>query len=171
MLIFLSGCKSTAEDTLDWGTRAVICTGGGIAGAYIAKELAEQYFSRTSKSYSAKEKDSYTKAFQLGLFVTFCKIADYAGNSIYKKMSEEGEAKRREQVLAAAASAKTTTYSDPSTPSLRGTVTPTKTYQEKAANRECVDMEDTLADAEQSETIYLKYCRTLPDGAFEPVSV
>lgn len=167
-----SGCQSTGsgEDALGWGTRAVICTGGGIAGAFIAKELAEAYFEKRSGTYSAKEIDTYTKAFQLGLFISFCKLADYAGNTIYKNLSEQGRKEREEQVLAAAASSNTTTYSDPSNPSLQGTVTTTRTYQESTMNRECVDMEDTLADSSQSETIYLKYCRNLPDGAYEPVS-
>ncbi|GAC15730.1 hypothetical protein [Aliiglaciecola lipolytica] len=171
-LSLISGCQSNGngEDTLGWGTRAVICTGGGIAGAYIAKELAEAYFERRPGNYSEKEIDTYTKAFQLGLFISFCKLADYAGNTIYKNLSEQGRKEREAQVLAAAASSTATTYSDPSNPSLSGTVTPTRTYQETSMNRECVDMEDTLADGTQSETIYVKYCRELPNGVYQPTT-
>lgn len=171
--ITLFGCQSTNEDedTLGWGTRTVLCTGGGIAGSYIAKELANAYFEKSGTKYTAKEMDTYTKAFQLGLFVAFCKLADYAGNTIYKKLSEAGEEERRKQVLEAANSAQPTTYSDPTNPQLTGTVKPSKKYQESAANRECVDMEDTLADETNSETIYIKYCRDLPSGTFKPVTV
>ncbi|MDT0629614.1 hypothetical protein [Alteromonas sp. W364] len=172
-VFFLSACQSTSggDDKLGWGTRAIICTGGGIAGAYVGKKLAEKFFEKTDRVYSAKEIDTYTKGFQLGLFLTFCKLADYAGNTIYKKLSEEGEKRRREQVLQAASSAQVTTYEDPSNPNLRGTVKPIKTYAESALNRECVDIEDTLVDGSSSESVYVKYCRSLPNGPYQPVTV
>lgn len=172
----LMGCQSggggnQVSDSLGWGTRALICTGGGLAGSYIAKKLANNYFKKTSKTYTAKEIEQQTQAFQLGLFVTFCAIADYAGNTIYKRLSKDGEKERRAQVLAAATTARTTVYRDPSNPNLSGTITPSKTYQEVSSNRECIDMEDTLADQNNAETIYLKYCRSLPNGNYEPATV
>ena len=173
-LFLLTACNSTSnssDDTLGWGTRTVLCTGGGLVGGYVGKKLAEKYFEKTGSKYSAEQIELYTKGFQLGLFLTFCKIADYAGNTIYKNLSEEGEKQRREQVLQAAASAQTTTYKDPSNPNLHGTVKPIKTYAESALNRECVDIEDTLADGNSSESVYVKYCRSLPNGPYQPVTV
>ena len=176
MVLSVGGCAATSNNNsddknLNWGARALLCAGGGLAGGYIAKKLANKFFEKNGAKYSAKEIDVYTKGFQLGLFVTFCKLADYAGNTIYKKLSAEGEKARREQVLQAAASAQATTYQDPSNPNLRGTVTPLKHYSETALNRECVDIEDTLADGQSSESIYVKYCRDLPNGAYQPVTV
>ncbi len=176
VMALLNACVSTTNNTsqgdnLGWGTRALLCAGGGLAGGYIAKQLADKYFAKTGKDYSANEVELYTKGFQLGLFVTFCKLADYAGNTVYKKLSADGEKARREQVLQAAASAQTTTYQDPVNPNLRGTVTPLKRYEETTLNRECVDIEDTLADGVSAESIYVKYCRSLPNGAYQPVTV
>jgi len=169
--ILTSGCATTSKEGPNWATKAVLCTGGGLIGSYAAKKLASMYFEKSGKTYTVKEQEYYTKAFQLGLFVTFCEIANYAGNTIYKKLSEDGAKKRKAKVLEAASTAQTTTYSDPSNPELIGSVTPTKTYIESAGRKECVDMEDTLADTNNSETIYIKYCRALPNGNYEPVSV
>ena len=176
VVALINGCVTTPDNSnqgenLGWGTRALLCAGGGLAGGYIAKQLADKYFAKSGAKYTADEIELYTKGFQLGLFVTFCKLADYAGNTIYKKLSADGEKARREQVLQAVASAQTTTYQDPSNPSLRGTVTPLKRYEETTLNRECVDIEDTLADDVSTESIYVKYCRSLPNGAYQPVTV
>ena len=136
-IFFISACKSTSnggsnnEEGLGVFMKTTLCTVGGVAGAYIAKELAGKYFSKSSKQYSAKEQETLTKGFQVGLFLTFCGIANYAGETIYKKLSEDGLKKRREQVLQAAVTAESTTYVDPQNPSYRGSIDVIDKYTEK----------------------------------------
>ena len=117
-----------------------------------------------------KKKKRIPKRFNSVYFITFCELANYAGNTIYKKLSEQGQKERKDKVLEAASSAQVVKYSDPSNPKLTGVIKPSAPYVETADNRECVDMEDTLADESESETIYIKYCRSLPNGKYTPVT-
>ena len=57
-LFLLTACNSTSnssDDTLGWGTRTVLCTGGGLVGGYVGKKLAEKYFEKTGSKYSAEQ--------------------------------------------------------------------------------------------------------------------
>jgi hypothetical protein len=142
----------------------------GLLVAMLEKSLQRNTLKKRVLSIVLSKLNCIPKVFNWVYFLPFA-IADYAGNTIYKNLSEEGEKQRREQVLQAAASAQTTTYKDPSNPNLHGTVKPIKTYAESALNRECVDIEDTLADGNSSESVYVKYCRSLPNGPYQPVTV
>lgn len=173
--VFLTSCMSTGNNKdsggLSFTTKAVLCTVGGAAGAYIGKELAEKYLSRTSKNYSAQTKDQMVKGFQVGLFLAFCGIANYAGETIYKRLSEDGLEKRREQVLQAAVNSESTTYTDPKNPSLRGNIEIVDRYTEDGGNTECVVAKDTLQDDQSSESIMVTQCRDLPNGQFRVTAV
>jgi hypothetical protein len=176
-IFFVSGCKSTSgggndEDSgLGVFMKTTLCTVGGVAGAYIAKELAGKYFDKSKKQYSAKERDTLTKGFQVGLFLTFCGIANYAGETIYKKLSEDGLEKRREQVLQAAVTAESTSYVDPQNPSYRGNVDIIDKYTENNGNTYCVVAKDTLIVDQTSESVLVTQCRDLPNGEFKVVAV
>ncbi|MFQ3248644.1 MAG: hypothetical protein ACI9O6_000446 [Glaciecola sp.] len=176
-VFFVSGCQSTSkggndnEAGLGVFMKTTLCAVGGVAGAYIAKELAGKYFSKSSKQYTAEERKTLTKGFQVGLFLTFCGIANYAGETIYKKLSEDGLKKRREQVLQAAVTAESTSYVDPQNPSYRGSVDVIDKYTENNGNTYCVVAKDTLVVDQTSESILVTQCRDLPNGEFKIVAV
>ncbi|MDT0594954.1 hypothetical protein [Glaciecola petra] len=170
----LSACGST-DNNSDSGLgpimKTALCAAGGFAGAYIGKELADKYFEKTNTSYTGQEREILTKGFQVGLFLTFCGVANYAGETIYKKLSEDGLAKRKEQVLQAAVTSESTTYFDPQNPDYRGSVDIIDRYTENDGNRYCVVAKDTLSIDQTSESILVTQCRNLPNGEFEVVAV
>lgn len=165
----LVGCGSTTSGPPKI-VKAALCIAGGYAGSRLGDKLAEKFIERSGEEMSAQEAKELSQTFQIGFFLAFCAIANYAGETVYKNLSQEGQEKRKEQVLLAASSAQPTTYRDPNNPNLRGTVTVLASYQEESANRECFDMEDTLTDGTISGTAYTKVCRELPDGTLTPVT-
>ncbi|MGQ8367344.1 hypothetical protein [Glaciecola sp. 1036] len=174
-LIFIQACGSTSnsngkDEGLGFTMKALLCSAGGVAGAYVGKTLAQKYFEKSDKAYTAKEIDTYTKGFQVGLFLTFCAITNYAGETIYKKLSEAGQEKRRQQVLQAAITSETTTYADPSNPNIRGVVEPIDRYTEDDGEKECVVTRDTLTVDQSSEAILTTLCRE-PNGEYQIVAV
>lgn len=175
LVLALSACGSTGSGNGKTGLgpvmKTALCVGGGFAGAYIGKGLAEKYFEKSGSKFSAEERDILTKGFQVGLFLTFCGIANYAGETIYKKLSEDGLEKRREQVLQAAVTSESTTYFDPKNPEYKGTVDVIDRYTENDGNTYCVVAKDTLSVDQTSESILVTQCRDLPNGEFQVVAV
>ena len=165
--LLLNGCAaSNGSGKLSTTSRALLCTAGGVAGSYIGKRLAQSLIAKSNKQLSAAQIDTYTKGFQIGLFLAFCAIADYAGKTMYKKMSEDGLKRREEQLLQAAASAKATTYTDPVNTSLTGNITIEDSYVADDQSKECVDLQDSLSDGTTTEQSFVRYCRVLPNGTY-----
>lgn len=141
---------------------------GGVVGVAAAKALAARDAKRLKLSPAELRKR------ERGYMIAFGLVGAAAGTalagSIYARLQEQGKREREAALQAAVAQARPQRYGEPTDPGLIGTVTPGKKYADVAANQECIDVEDTLADVKSSESIYVKMCRSLPSGAWRQVT-
>jgi hypothetical protein len=175
LALVLSGCaqngNGSQSGSTDWGSTISKTVGGLIGagvGAVAAEKLAESEGKR--RKLSRKEIDKLKR----GYMITFALLGAAGGaalaGTIYGKLSEQGRKQREEALVKAAQQAKPQRYGDPADPTLTGVTNPGKRYTEVAANRECVDVEDTLADAASKDAVFAKLCRDLPSGSWQEVT-
>ena len=154
----------SSEGTL-W--KAAGCVIGGIAGAAAGKLAAgDARKSRLSKTEQAKRERSYLIAGAL----LGCGGGAILSGTVYEKLSEAGRREREKALVAAASQARPQRYGEPGNPTLKGGVVPGKRYAEVTEKRECMDVEDTLADGTSKDSIFVKMCRNLPHGGWAPVT-
>lgn len=148
--------------------KGIGCGVGALAGLVAAKALAAADAKRLklSSADAAKRERGYMIAFALGA----CPVGAALGGSIYAKLSAEGRKERERALKEAVAQGRPQRYGDPTNPNLQGTVTPGKRYQELAANRECKVEEDVLAENASKDAIFIKWCRSLPNGDWGQVT-
>lgn len=147
--------------------KAAGCVIGGIAGAAAGKLAAgDPKKSRLSKTEQAKRERSYLIAGAL----LGCGGGAVLSGTVYEKLSEAGRREREKALIAAASQARPQRYGEPGNPTLKGGVVPGKRYAEVAEKRECMDVEDTLADGSSKDSIFVKMCRNLPNGGWAPVT-
>jgi len=141
---------------------------GGTVGVVAADALANAEGKRLklSKAEIEKRKRGYMIAFALMGAAGGAAL----GGTVYAKLSEQGKREREKALLAAADQARPQRYGEPTAPALTGTVTPGKRYADAGANRECVDVEDTLAEGSSRDSIFVKMCRSMPNGGWQPVT-
>lgn len=144
------------------------CVGGGLVGAALAKALVNNEVKRLklTPQQAAKRERNYL----IGFALIGCGGGSVLAGTAYAKLSDSGKKAREQELLAAAASAKPRTYRDPENPTLQGVAKPLPAYADASNNRQCRDIEDTLADAGKGEPIVVKYCRSLPNGGWAPVT-
>lgn len=147
--------------------KAAGCVIGGIAGAAAGKLAAgDAKKSRLSKSEQAKRERSYL----IGGALLGCGGGAILSGTVYEKLSEAGRREREKALVAAASQARPQRYGEPGNPTLKGGVVPGKRYAEVTEKRECMDVEDTLADGSSKDSIFVKMCRNLPNGGWAPVT-
>jgi surface antigen len=178
LVLVLDGCGSVpglpsgASQGSDRGgatlVSAVGCAVGGVGAAFAAKALASADAKRLKLSSAAAKKRE--TGYIVGLALVGCGGGAVLAGTAYAKLSEQGKKNREEALREAARSARVQRYSDPADPSLSGTVTPGPRYVDLDRNRECVDQEDVLAAGSGGTPVFAKYCRTLPDGQWGPVT-
>lgn len=158
----------SSEGTSEGGLwKAAGCVIGGIAGAAAGKLAAgDAKKSRLSKTEQAKRERSYLIAGAL----LGCGGGAVLSGTVYEKLSEAGRREREKALIAAASQARPQRYGEPGNPTLKGGVVPGKRYAEIAEKRECMDVEDTLADGSSKDSIFVKMCRNLPNGGWAPVT-
>jgi surface antigen len=164
--LLTQGCATQDGDT-NW-YKPIMAAGGAVVGVVAAKLLAESDAKRLKLTSQDKKKREagYIIAFGLAGGVLGAKL----GDTLFAKLKEDGKKKREQALLNAVTQAKIQHYDEPTEPTLTGTVTPGAKYMDLASNRECQDMEDSLKDATSSESIYVKYCRSLPNGGWQPTT-
>lgn len=169
--IVLSGCGSTGnnsdEPELGFGMKTALCTLGGVAGAYFGEDLANKFLEKSEIKYTNKERELLVKGFQVGLFLTFCAITNYAGDTIYKKLSKQGLENRKKQVREAAIRTESTSYSDPQNPNAIGRTEPIETYTQDDGTKQCIVIKDTLTIDQSSEVAMTTLCKEIPNGEYE----
>ncbi len=167
--LVLQGCASS-QGTDSGGSAAKVVGGiiGGAVGLVAAEALAnaEGKRLRLSKAEIDKRKRGY--------LITFALLGAAGGaalgGTVYGKLKEQGKKEREQALLAAAQQARPQRYGEPTEPALKGTVTPGAKYSDASAGRECVDVEDALADDASRDAIFVKMCRSLPNGGWQQVT-
>jgi hypothetical protein len=144
----------------------------GTLGATVGLVAAEALAKSDAKRLKLSPKD-YEKR-KRGYMITFALLGFAAGSAIggtvYSKLSERGKQEREKALQAAAEQARQQRYGEPTSASVVGTAIPGKRYAEAAANRECVDVEDTLTDGTGKDSVFVKMCRNRPNGGWQQVT-
>lgn len=143
------------------------CALGALATGLLAKAYATAEAKRLKLTPAAAAKRE--RSYILGFALLGCGGGGMLAGTAYAKLSEAGKQARERELVEAANSARVRTYGDPGNPSLRGRVTPGPSYAE-SGNRECRDLEDVLSEAGQGDPAVIKMCRSLPNGAWAPVT-
>jgi surface antigen len=141
---------------------------GAAAGVLLAEKLAKDDGKRLglSKEEIAKRKRGY--AISLGL--AGLAVGGALGGTVYDKLSEQGKKQREKALMTAAASAQVQRYGEPTAPQIAGIVTPGTPYQVQTSNQECIDLEDRLSEGGSADAIFVKMCRSLPNGQWGQVT-
>jgi hypothetical protein len=141
---------------------------GGALGVVAATALANSEGKRLKLSPAEVEKR------KRGYLIAFALVGAAGGaalgGTVYGKLQEGGRKERENALLAAAQQARPQRYGEPTNPALTGTVTPTRRYADAGANRDCVDVEDALAEGTSRDAIFVKMCRSLPNGGWQQVT-
>jgi len=144
------------------------CVIGGVVGALAGKAVAAG--SAKKDNLSKKEQAKRERSYQIAGALLGCGGGGILGGTVYAKLSEAGRKERENALAAAASQARPQRYGEPDNPALKGSVKPGKAYTEVAANRECMDVEDSLADGKSKDSMFVKMCRNLPNGGWAPVT-
>lgn len=155
----------TSGDTL-WkvgGCMVVAVTGAALAKAFANAEAKRNHL---TKAQMAQRERGYMISFAL----LGCGLGSVLGGTIYAKLSEAGRKERERALVEAASQARPQRYGDPTNPALQGTIRQGKRYAEADAKRECMDVEDTLSDGSSKDAIFVKMCRSVPNGGWAPVT-
>ncbi len=164
--LLLQGCANTGGDSGKTTASGIGAVVGGLLGLAAADALAKSEGKRLKLSPQQIEQR------KRGYMIAFALVGAAGGSAlagtVYGKLKEQGRKEREAALQAAAAQAKPQRYGEPTEPGLKGSVTPTKRYAE--AQRECVDLEDTLADGSARDSIFVKMCRSLPNGGWQQVT-
>jgi surface antigen len=163
--MLVSGCATggsggSGDGGMGTMIKAAGCAVGGVAGAYLAKALAESEGRR--QRLPPAEIKKRERSYLIGLALIGCAGGAVLAGTAYAKLGEQGRKNRERELLEAARSSSVRTYRDPENPTLTGTVTPQPTFT--SGNQECRTVEDFLADAGKGEPVLVKFCRTPPSG-------
>ena len=165
----LFGKKGLSDLTSGKGASQVLGGAlGAAAGVLLADKLAKDDGKRLglSKQEIAKRKRGY--AISLGL--AGLAVGGALGGTVYDKLSEQGKKQREKALMTAAASAQVQRYGEPTAPQIAGIVTPGTPYQVQTSNQECIDLEDRLSEGGSADAIFVKMCRSLPNGEWGQVT-
>lgn len=159
--LVVSGCASPGESA----SKAA----GGLLGASLGVAAAKAMAKLDQKRLRLT--DAQTKQRERGYMISFGLLGGAVGSSLagtaYSRLQAEGKKEREAALFRAAQAAKPQRYGEPNDSNLKGTITPGRRYSDASNNRECVDMEDALNDGKSSDSIFVKYCRDLPEGGWK----
>ncbi len=133
-----------------------------------AKALAN--YDGTRLNLSPEQIKVRERGYEIAALLAAPAFCEALTDTIFGKLKEGGKKEREAALVAAAEKGTNQSYSEPTDPTLKGSVTPSKKYVDQSKNRECVDMEEELADASKSEKINSKVCRESPDSGYKPVT-
>ena len=160
--VSMQGCVTTGmEKVKSLGKTAVTFVGCGLGG-YGASKLASALVKAETKAtrMTPSEIKKKERSYEIGLALVGCGIGAKLANTVYGKLSERGKKIRETEMQAALNTAKPRTYRDPENPILIGKISIESTTVDPETKKECMIMQDALADRSQNESAYLKYCRT-----------
>lgn len=165
----LQGCASQPGST---PTQSLVSAAGGLLGGAIGVAAAKALAIYDGKRLKLSADE--IKKRERGYMITFALLGAAAGSSlagnVYGKLQEQGKKEREAALLAAVQQAKPQRYGEPADKTIKGLVTPGARYADSATNRECVDVEDALSDNTSKDSIFVKMCRSMPNGGWQQVT-